>query len=466
MFEGGVLEQSLTGVANAIRAGETTASAVVGGCLDAISRTEHSGFIRVREEARQEALRADAAAAPTGPLHGVPFARKDMYFRAGELCECGSRILAGYRPDTTATVVARLEAAGAIDIGALHMSEFAMGPTGLNAHLGQARNPWSADHVTGGSSSGSGMAVGGRLVCAALGSDTGGSIRMPAAICGVTGIKPTQHLVSVYGAMPLAPSLDNVGFLAQTARDCARLMSAVVGPDPLDPGCIATETVDYEEGIDRPLGPDVKIAVPVLGDDASVSKEVRSLIDAAVATFARAGVTIVPVALPDVKELGTLSALIAGAEAAAMHRRWLAERGEEYGGQVRRRIERGLVYPAVRYIEALRLRPILLQRFIAQCLPDVDALVLPALPFAVPAIADTHGHTPAEFERIFGEMSFWSRGINYLGLPGLAVPIGFTGNGLPSGMQLIGRPLSERTLFRIGHQYQQLTDWHSRMPGG
>jgi aspartyl-tRNA(Asn)/glutamyl-tRNA(Gln) amidotransferase subunit A len=460
------LDRSMTTVADAIRERVTSAQAVVGTCLDAIAEREHSGFLRVREAARQDAALADTAAAPTGLLHGIPFARKDMYFRAGELCECGSRILSGHRPKTTATVVSRLQAAGGVDIGALHMAEFAMSPTGLNAHLGPGRNPWSAEHVSGGSSSGSGMAVGGRLVCAALGSDTGGSIRLPAAICGVTGIKPTQDLVSVHGVMPLSPSLDCVGFLAQTARDCARLLSAVVGPDPLDPGCIATHSVDYEEGIERPLGPDVTIAVPVLGDDAPVSGEVRDLLAAATAALIASGVRLVPVALPDLDELGTLATLIAGSESAAMHRQWLAERGDEYGPQVRRRLERGLLYPAVRYIEALRMRPIFLQRFLQQCLPDgADALILPALPFAVPRIADTLAGTPAEIERSFGQLSFWTRAINYLGLPGLAVPIGFTANGLPNGMQLIGRPLGEPALFRIGHQYQQLTDWHSRVPG-
>jgi aspartyl-tRNA(Asn)/glutamyl-tRNA(Gln) amidotransferase subunit A len=453
------LTYSMTELVDAIRERKTSSHAVIGTCLDAIATREHSGFVRVREAAL-----AEAAHAANGPLHGIPFARKDMYFRAGELCECGSQILAGHRPAITATVVSRLEAAGGVDIGALHMAEFAKSPTGLNEHLGPGRNPWSADHISGGSSSGSGMAVGARLVCAALGSDTGGSIRLPAAICGVTGIKPTQNLVSVHGVMPLSPSLDCVGFLAQTARDCARLLSVVVGPDPLDPSCIATQTVDYEVGIERPLGPDVKIAVPMLGDDAPLSAEVRALLDAAIATLAAAGATIVPVTLPDLDEIGNLANLVSASEAAAMHRPWLAERGDEYGPQVRRRMERGLLYPAVRYIEALRMRPILLRQFLEQCLPGADALLLPSLPFAVPTIADTLTGTPAQIEQTFGELSFWTRAINYLGLPGLAVPIGHTANGLPNGMQIIGRPLGEKTVFRIGHQYQQLTDWHARSP--
>ncbi|WP_144140115.1 amidase [Paraburkholderia sp. BCC1884] len=453
------LDCSMTDLTDAIRGRATSGEQVVDQCLDAIATREHSGFVRLRE-----GVRGNAAQAKAGPLHGIPFARKDMYFRAGELCECGSRILAGHRPEQTATVVTRLEAAGGVDLGALHMAEFAMSPTGLNEHLGPGRNPWSAQHVSGGSSSGSGMAVGGRLVSAALGSDTGGSIRLPAAICGVTGIKPTQNLVSVHGVMPLSPSLDCVGFLAQTARDCARLLSAVVGPDPLDPSCIATETQDYEAGIECRPGADVKIAVPIFGDDALLTTEVRTLLDAAIATLSATGATIVPVTLPDLGEIGDLANVVSASEAAATHRAWLAQRGDEYGAQVRRRIERGLLYPAVRYIEALRMRPILLQRFLQQCLPGTDALILPTLPFAVPTIAETLAGTLAENERAFGQLSFWTRAINYLGLPGLAVPIGFTQNGLPNGMQIIGRPLGEKMVFRIGHHYQQLTDWHARIP--
>ena len=208
----------------------------------------------------------------------------------------------------------------------------------------------------------------------------------------------------------------------------------------------------------------MKIAVPMLGDDAVLSAEVRALLDAAMATLAATGATIVPVTLPDLGEIGDMANLVSASEAAAMHRSWLAERGDEYGAQVRRRMERGLLYPAVRYIEALRMRPILLRQFLEQCLPEADALILPALPYAVPTIADTLAGTPAENERAFGQLSFWTRAINYLGLPGLAVPIGFTANGLPNGMQIIGRPLGEKALFRIGHQYQQLTDWHARIP--
>lgn len=466
------LERTLVDTAVQLNSGELSAEALVERCLAHIAQSDNSGFVRDRGEgARRDARARDAAfagradnAAP-GLLHGIPFGRKDMYFREDEVCECGSLILKGFQPTTTATVVARLEAAGAIDVGALHMAEFAMSPTGVNAHLGDGRNPWGAvPHVSGGSSSGSAVAVAQRLVSGALGSDTGGSIRGPAAICGVTGIKPTQHLVSTYGVMPLSPSLDCVGFLAQSAQDCARLLSAVVGPDPLDPECIARERMDYEADIAQPLHAGMRIAVPKLEVGPLLSAEVHALLSAAVDVLREAGATIVEVTLPDIGNIGALASLICMAEASATHRPWLESRPGDYGAQVRCRIERGLLYSATQYVEAMRLREPTLRRFLEQAMPDADALVLPVLPHAVPSIEASLAGSAAEVEARFGRFSYWTRAINYLGLPALALPMGFTGNGMPNGLQLVGRPLSEATLFRIGHQYQSRTDWHVRVP--
>lgn len=423
-----------------------------------------TAFVRLRET---QAMRAAAAVDRRGdgilPLAGMPIAHKDMFARAGELSECGSRVRSGHIASTTATVLTRLDAAGAIDLGALHMAEFAMSPTGFNAQLGHGRNPWSQAHVSGGSSSGSGVAVAARLVDAALGSDTGGSVRLPAAICGVTGIKPTQHLVSVAGVMPLSPSLDCVGFLAASAHDCARLLSVAAGADEHDPLCRQMPARDYVAGIERPVQ-DLVVAVPAFGKNDPVSDEVLQLLNAASRTLAEAGARVVQVPMPDLTELGLLANVVLGAEAASLHASGLASYPDAYGAQVRRRIERGLLYPATRYLDALRLRPILLQQFLAAHLPQADALFLPVLPYAVPTIADTTCGTELEIEQRFGGMSYWTRAINYLGLPALALPMGFTDNGLPNGFQLVGRINGEAALFRLGHRYQQLTDWHTRTP--
>lgn len=460
---------SLTEAAARLR-DSVAARASTSACLAQLEQPKPSfnGFVRIhRERALQQADALDRRkrkGQACGPLHGVPLAHKDMFFQEGELAECGSRIVAGHRADHTATVLQRLEDAGAVNIGALHMAEFAMSPTGFNAHLGHGRNPWSAAHVTGGSSSGSGVAVAARLVFGALGSDTGGSVRIPAAACGVTGIKPTQHAISTYGVMPLSPSLDCVGVLAQTARDCARLLGVVSGPDPRDPRCLATRQLDFEGALEQPVSPADVIAVPEFSSDAPLTQEVRALVEQAAAELAAAGVTLRRVPLPDLAEAGALATLVLGVEAAAIHGRWLAERPGDYGHQVRRRIQRGMLYPGTHYVDALRLRAGYQASFLARYIGDARALLLPTLPCAVPTIEETTTGSESEIEQRFGHFSYWTRGINYLGLPALALPAGFTSNGLPNGFQLVGRPFDEGALLRLGHIFQQHTGWHACRP--
>lgn len=460
---------SLTEAAMQMRDG-VQAQALTGACLAQVSdpKIEFNGFVRTYEDKSMavaaELDRKKAAGQECGPLHGIPLAHKDMFFQAGELSECGSRILTGYRPDHTATVLQRLADAGAVNIGALHMAEFAMSPTGFNAHLGHGRNPWSPAHVTGGSSSGSGVAVASRLVFGALGSDTGGSVRIPAAACGVTGLKPTQYAISTYGVMPLAPSLDCVGVLAQTARDCARLLTVVSGPDTRDPRCLATRSRDFEATLDLPVSFPEVVAVPDFPSDVPLTEEVRALVERAASALSSAGVVLRRVPIPDLAESGALASLVLGVEAASVHAKWLAERADDYGHQVRRRLQRGLLYPGTRYMDALRLRAEYQARFLAAHLRDAGALLLPVLPCAVPTIEETTVGSEAEIEKRFGSFSYWTRGINYLGLPALALPAGFTENGLPNGIQLIGKPFGEGALLRLGEIYQRQTDWHLRRP--
>lgn len=460
---------SLTDAAARLR-GSVSAHALASACLARLEQpgAAFNGFVRIHQDAAlQQAAALDRRkreGQPCGPLHGVPLAHKDMFFQEGELTECGTSILAGQRADHTATVLQRLADAGAVHMGALHMAEFAMSPTGFNAHLGHGRNPWSPAHVTGGSSSGSGAAVAARLVFGALGSDTGGSVRIPAAACGVTGIKPTQHAISTYGVMPLSPSLDCVGVLAQTARDCARLLGVLYGPDPRDPLCLATRQRDFESALEQPVSSSDVVAVPDFPAGVPLTQEVRALVEQAAAELEAAGVTLRRVPLPDLAEAGALATLVLGVEAASIHRQWLAERPGDYGRQVRRRIQRGLLYPGTHYLDALRLRAGYQARFLAKHLADAQALLLPTLPCAVPTIEETTTGSETEIEARFGHFSFWTRGINYLGLPALALPAGFTSNGLPNGIQLVGRPFREGALLRLGHIFQQCTGWHTRCP--
>jgi aspartyl-tRNA(Asn)/glutamyl-tRNA(Gln) amidotransferase subunit A len=314
--------------------------------------------------------------------------------------------------------------------------------------------------VSGGSSSGSGIAVARGLVAGALGSDTGGSVRIPAAVNGVTGIKPTQHAISLHGVMPLSPSLDCVGVLARTAQDAAAMLQAIWGPDADDGHCLVTGTRNFEHDLERALTREDIVAVPDFGDDAPVSDELRAAVARVADALASCGVTIRKVGVPDLREAGALATLVLGAEAAAIHANWLRERRGDYGEQVLRRLERGLLYPATHYIDALRLRSRYMAQFVERYLGGAQALLLPTLPYAVPTIDETLAGDAAETERRFGNFSYWTRGINYLGLPGVSVPAGKTGNGMPAGVQLIGRAWSENLLLRLGHQLQRQTDWH------
>ncbi len=426
---------------------------LVQGCLDAIARdnARTGWFVRVEaERALVQARNCDrrrAAGETLGPLHGVPLAHKDMFARAGALMECGSRILAGHRPARSSTLIARLEAAGAVTLGALHMAEFALSPVGDNAHLGARPNPWNAAHVTGGSSSGSGAAVAARQAFAALGSDTGGSVRLPASCCGVTGLKPTQGMLPMDGVMPLAPSLDCPGFLARSAADCGRLLAVATGQ---------AEAVADNAGF--------TVAVPEPGTEAPATAEVCAALAAAAETLRAAGCRLIAVPTPDLAATGRIATLVLGAEAASVHGRWLAGRQGEYGVLTHRRIARGLAYGAAEYIDALRLRAPLRREFLRTHLAGADALLLPVLPEPVPTIAEATEGTPEALEARLGNFSYWTRGINLLGLPALALPAGFTANGLPVGVQLIGPPGSDAVLCRLGERFQAVSDWHRRRP--
>lgn len=250
-----LLHLSLTDAADALKDGAVTAVELTTVALEAFARVDEAinSAIWLEGAAALEAAEAldkkRKSGAVLGPLHGVPMAHKDMYYKAGKLSTCGSAIRKDFRPTYTATVIERLEEAGSVTLGGLNMAEFAQNPTGHNQHYGHCRNPWQADYCTGGSSSGSGAAVAARLVYGALGSDTGGSIRLPAAICGVTGIKPTQTRVSRHGVMPLSFSADNVGPLTQTARDAARFLGVIAGHDPNDPTSAREPVPDYEAAL-------------------------------------------------------------------------------------------------------------------------------------------------------------------------------------------------------------------------
>lgn len=462
-------ELSLVEIADEIASRHVSSLEVTEACIARIEQAQPTlnAFLSLDADgALTKARAADAALArggARGPLHGVPLAHKDLYYREGVTATCGSKILRDYRPRVTATALERLEAAGALHLGSLHMAEFALGPTGHNDHFGPAHNPWRPAHITGGSSSGSGAAVAARLIFGALGSDTGGSIRLPAAYCGITGIKPTNGLISRAGAMPLSQSLDCVGPLARTVQDCARLLQAIAGHDRRDTTSARRPVPDYEALLERPVA-GRRIGVILDGSMFRyMPEDVQSQYVTGVQAWREAGCELIEIALPELDAITTAAAVVMRAETAAFHARWLKERPGDYGAQVRIRLEPGLFIPAVQYLEALRLRGPLLKEFCEQVFARCDALVAPVINTPAPAIAETEAHDPeAVAERVL-PVAHCTRPINYLGLPSLALPCGFI-KGLPFAFQLIGRPFSEALLFNLGHTYQAVTGWHRRVP--
>jgi aspartyl-tRNA(Asn)/glutamyl-tRNA(Gln) amidotransferase subunit A len=462
-------EYDLVGVADAIRDGEASAEQVTRQCLDRLEQRgrELNAVVRLDAQAALQAARAAdlarARGAVLGLLHGVPLAHKDLFYRAGRPCAGGSRIRAAFVPDETASVLLRLDRAGALDLGTLNLAEFALSPTGYNEHFGHGRNPWAPAHVSGGSSSGSGIAVAGRMVFGSLGTDTGGSIRHPAAMCGITGLKPTLRRVSGAGVMPLSWSLDCVGPLAQSARDCARLLGVIAGADARDGNAAGVPVPDYEAGLDTPIR-GLRIAVPRGYYDAALDPEVQAALAESLRVLRGLGAIVVETQVPDMATLNAMMQVVMACEAATIHRGWLAERPQDYSDQVRTRIEAGLYYPATRYIEALSLRARLTEDYLRSALGDCDVIHLPAIAVPVPTIAATTQGLPADVAAAIGALTHCTRAINYLGLPALSVPAGFSAGGLPVAFQLVGRPFDEATVLRAGHAFQQATDWHRRIP--
>jgi aspartyl-tRNA(Asn)/glutamyl-tRNA(Gln) amidotransferase subunit A len=459
---------SLTEVAQAISSKRLSSREATQSCLDRIAQWQPhlNAFMAIEGEAALEAAdAADAALAKgnvSGVLHGVPLAHKDMYYEAGKVVTCGSKIRRDFVATTTSTALQRLKDAGTIRLGSLQMVEFAFGPTGHNSHFGAVHNPFALDHITGGSSSGSGSAVAARLTFAALGSDTGGSIRMPAHFCGVTGLKTTYGRISRAGAMPLSQSLDTVGPLARTAEDCALLLGLMAGADPEDPTASASPIQDYMAATrERTKGLTIGVPSAFYVDD--LDAEVARILDETIAVLKREGATIVQVELPDQRQLTAAAQLIVAVEAAAFHKRWLIEREQDYGPQVLMRLHNALAIPGVTYLEALRWRgPALSAHMTATA--GVDAVIAPVAPIPAPTLAESDVGNSPDAESVIQRLTRFTRPINYLGLPALAVPSGFTRSGLPVGMQLIGRSFDEAALLRIGAAFQRATDFHARVP--
>ncbi len=462
---------SLVEAADAVARRDVTATALLEACfarLDAANERVNATIWVDREGAFRSAEAADravAAGSTLGKLHGVPMAHKDMYYQAGRSCTCGSKIRAGFVPDKTATVILRMAAEGAYAYGGLNMAEFAQNPTGHNAHYGDCHNPWNLPYITGGSSSGSGAAVAARFTYAALGSDTGGSIRLPASACGVTGLKPTQTRVSRAGVMPLSFSHDNVGPLTRTVRDCARVMTVIAGHDPLDPTSASEPVPDYEAALDGDIR-GLRIGVPSTYFLEGADDAVAAALEAAVAALAARGATIVRMTLPLMDAVSGYGGIVSRVEGATIHSRWMRDRPQDYAVHLSARMYGGNAIPGTYYVEALSRRGPVLRAFAAEVFGKVDVLATPTIKTVLPTLAATDiDHGPPGTEHVFLAVSANTRPFNYLGLPAISVPCGFDPNGCPIGLQIAGRSFAEARVMQVADAYQRDTDWHARQPG-
>jgi aspartyl-tRNA(Asn)/glutamyl-tRNA(Gln) amidotransferase subunit A len=444
-----------------------------------------NSFISITDEpAIEQAKAADArrAAGEQGALLGAPIAHKDLFCTEGVLTSCGSKILSGFKAPYDATVVARLKAAGAVSLGKLNMDEFAMGSSNESSHYGAVKNPWSLEHVPGGSSGGSAAAVAARLVPAATGTDTGGSIRQPAAFTNLTGIKPTYGRVSRWGMIAYASSLDQGGPLARTAEDCALMLGAIAGFDPKDSTSVDQPVDDYLAALSQPLA-GLRIGLPKEYFGAGLDARIADAVLAVVEELKRLGATVKEISLPNMQHAIPAYYVIAPAEASSNLSRfdgvrfgyrcenpssledlYKRSRAEGFGNEVKRRIMVGTYalsagYYDAYYLKAQKIRRLIKNDFVS-AFNEVDVILGPTTPNPAWKLGEKNNDPVAQYLE-----DIYTLTANLAGLPGLSMPAGFV-DGLPVGVQLLAPYFQEGRLLNVAHQYQQATDWHTRAPAG
>lgn len=464
-----ILELGVAELARRIRSGDVTSVEATTASLDALEQEgpKLNAVARLhREEALEAAAAADAerrAGMLRGPLHGVPLAHKDMFHRAGRLSEMGTTIFKGHVPTVTATVLRKLDAAGALDIGRLNMVEFALGITGHNPHTGHPRNAWDPARVTGGSTSGGATSVAARLAFATLGSDTGGSIRVPSSLCNLVGIKATYGRVSRHGCMPLSSSLDHIGPLARSAEDCALILSVIAGRDPNDRSTSPRPVPDYALALGRSVA-GVRIGVARFADAQPVDEQIDRLLGEAMAAFRSLGAGTTEQPLPSLGPLNAARRAVMLGEATAFHRELLRTRRADYNAETANRMEGGLALSADDYLAAAAARGPVLRSFCREVFGAIDILALPTCPVPTPTIAETDTGGDARYVAASNAIGALVGPFNYLGLPALSLPMGFDANGMPVGLQLVGRPFAEGQLLAVAHAFEQATGWTRRRP--
>jgi aspartyl-tRNA(Asn)/glutamyl-tRNA(Gln) amidotransferase subunit A len=416
-------------------------------------------FITVTADSARDTARAAEAAIMAGhylgPLQGIPVALKDLYATRGVATTYGSPLFANWVPDFDAAAVERLKRAGAVILGKTNLHELAYGTTSANAHYGAVHNPWRQDHHPGGSSGGSAAAVAAGLAFAATGSDTGASIRQPAACCGIVGIKPTFGRVSKFGALPLSWSQDHVGPLTRSVADAALLLQVLAGHDPRDPTSVERPVPDFGADLDRGVrGSRIGVVRDFFFDDCD--PEIVGAVDTAIRVLEDQGARIDEIALADMDAAYAAGVITIAAEGAAYHAADLRERPELFSDELRAAFELGSFYQATDYVQAQRLRRHLIDQ-VSRDMAAVDAIVMPTAPVpATPIVGSPPSHAML---RPRNTMPF-----NALGLPAISVPCGFTAAGLPIGLQIAGHAFDEAGVLRIARAYEQAANWRRRPP--
>jgi len=475
-------------LSDALAAGRCSSVELTRHFLDRIRSlgAQYNCFITVDEErSLGQARAADAmrAAGKAGPLTGIPLAQKDIFCTRGWLTTCGSKMLSNFVSPYDAHVIERFGAAGAVNLGKTNMDEFAMGSSNETSYYGPVRNPWNRDLVPGGSSGGSAAAVAARLAPGATGTDTGGSIRQPAALTGISGLKPTYGVVSRYGMIAFASSLDQAGPMARTAEDLALLLNGMAGFDPRDSTSLERETEDYTRSLTEPLA-GLRIGLPRQFFGEGAAPDVLAAVEGALAEYRRLGCATVEVDLPNMALSVPVYYVLAPAEASSNlgrydgvrygHRakeyRDLADmyektRAEGFGAEVKRRILIGTYVLSAGYYDAYYIRAQKLRRLIAddfkQAFTQCDVIMGPTSPTTAFAL----GAKAADPVQMYLS-DIYTIAVNLAGLPGMSIPCGFDRQGLPVGLQIIGDYFSEARMLNVAHGYQQATDWHTRAPLG
>ena len=453
--EAGLAFLSLEEIADEIASKRLSPVEVTQAQLDRVEAIDPklNSFITVTPDSALEAARAAEreilAGRYLGTLHGVPVAIKDLFTTKGVKTTAGSKILSGWIPDYDATVVAKLADAGAISLGKLGMHEWAYGTTSDNEHFGAIRNPWNTDHVPGGSSGGSGAATAAGLADATLGSDTGGSIRMPAAACGCVGLMPTYGRVSLYGALPLSWTLDHAGPLTRNVRDAAIVLQAIAGHDPRDPATESVPVPDFLQGIERgPRG--LRIGIPKQYFWENLEPDIERLVRKALSDLEAAGASLREVDFPRADGYSPEFIAIMFADAAAYHASTFPSRRDDYSKEIATRLDMGRGVTGIQYANAMQVLREARAGAADAVLDGVDVLMTPTMPLAAPSIASSREADPA------ARMSAFTAPIDFTGQPALSVMCGLTPANLPAGLQIIGRRWDESSVLWAGRAYEQV----------